>query len=71
MVGGRCLLMLRFIIVYSFVYFFQCQDCGTSFRQRQQLVSHSRVHTGELPYSCPKCHQRFKYVASRNSHKCV
>ena len=50
---------------------FQCNECGNRFRQKQQLVAHSRVHTGETAYQCPRCLQRFKFLASRNNHKCA
>ena len=47
-----------------------CDQCGRAFSQRQQLKTHSRVHTGETPYGCEKCH-KFKFHATRNSHKCA
>ena len=49
---------------------FQCTDCGKQFAQQHQLQSHTRVHTGIKPYSCKYCNQMFKYLSSRNKHKC-
>lgn len=48
-----------------------CDTCGRAFAQGQQLKTHSRVHTGETPFECVKCHKKFKFYATRNSHKCV
>ena len=48
-----------------------CEQCGRSFNQRQHLKTHLRVHTGETPFECDKCQKKFKFHATRNSHKCV
>lgn len=48
-----------------------CDTCGRAFAESQHLKTHSRVHTGETPYKCEKCHKKFKFHATRNSHKCV
>ena len=49
---------------------FQCNVCGTGFRQNAHLRTHMRVHTGSTPYQCKLCFQSFKYLPSRNMHKC-
>ena len=48
-----------------------CEQCGRSFAERQHLKTHLRVHTGETPFECDKCQKKFKFHATRNSHKCV
>ena len=42
----------------------QCPHCPYSTKRVQHLRYHIRTHTGDKPYSCKKCGQRF----SRSSH---
>ena len=58
-------------LVLNSFHSFQCTLCGKQVSQQHQLKTHMRVHTGETPYQCPKCLQRFKFLATRNNHKCV
>lgn len=46
---------------------FPCDQCDVRFRHRQDLIIHKRLHTGERPYECTICHERF--VASSNLNK--
>ncbi|XP_050798863.1 uncharacterized protein LOC127046007 [Gopherus flavomarginatus] len=48
---------------------YQCADCGRYFRQRQQLIPHRRIHTGERPYSCPLCGKSFRRRQELTTHQ--
>lgn len=50
------------------VNLFHCDICGLSTKQRNNLVVHMRVHSGEKPYSCPICHQKFNYSSYVRGH---
>jgi len=45
-----------------------CSECGTGFVSSKDLNRHRVVHTGEKPYSCPYCDQKFTAPSSRATH---
>ena len=47
-----------------------CTECDKRFAESHQLRTHMVVHTGETPYLCKYCGQKFKFLSTRNNHKC-
>ena len=47
-----------------------CLQCSATFRNRQGLVVHSRIHTNELPFACTVdgCSDRFRSSTARARH---
>ena len=39
----------------------QCLDCGYVASYKSQLVDHSRSHSGDRPFSCELCDQKFSH----------
>ena len=47
---------------------YACVVCGAGFMSGKDLRKHEVTHTGEKPYSCHLCQQRFTSPSSRSCH---
>ena len=45
-----------------------CSECGMGFVSSKDLNRHRVVHTGEKPFECPYCDQKFTAPSSRATH---
>ena len=48
---------------------FQCQECFRTFDRSNSLQRHYLVHTGEKPYACKYCDERFRQTAHLARHE--
>lgn len=48
---------------------YQCDQCHKCFVQRSSLRTHERIHTGERPYHCNVCDERFGDFSTFTKHR--
>ncbi|XP_026580070.1 zinc finger protein 345-like [Pseudonaja textilis] len=46
-----------------------CTECGQTFAQTWELVSHQRIHAGEKPYKCADCGKAFSIRSNLSRHR--
>ncbi|KAK3872304.1 hypothetical protein Pcinc_022607 [Petrolisthes cinctipes] len=47
---------------------YACRACGRSFKKKDHVKEHYRVHTGEKPFVCPFCLKRFTRGRTLKTH---
>jgi len=47
----------------------QCQECGLILKHPSRIKIHMRSHTGEKPFQCHICHQRFITISTLRVHQ--
>ncbi|XP_048354685.1 zinc finger and BTB domain-containing protein 41 [Sphaerodactylus townsendi] len=47
----------------------QCPKCDKTFDRAGKYESHTRVHTGEKPFECDVCHQRYSTKSNLTVHR--
>lgn len=47
----------------------RCEICNQFYSRKDNLRAHFRIHSGEKPYQCNKCGDRFRWLRALRSHQ--
>nr|XP_053642450.1 protein tramtrack, beta isoform-like isoform X28 [Cherax quadricarinatus] len=50
---------------------YACRACGRSFKKKDHVKEHFRMHTGEKPFMCPLCLKRFTRGRTLKTHVAI
>jgi len=64
----KCLSTLRQHEVVHSEKKYSCEVCLRKFSRPEKVRIHMRVHTGEKPYNCSKCHKKYQQKNDLNRH---
>lgn len=59
---------LSFIHLSAGDHPYECEFCGSCFRDENTLKGHKRIHTGEKPYECNGCGKKFSLKHQLETH---
>ena len=55
--------------MHADVYPYQCKECPAVFKSKQPRDRHQSNHSGEKPFVCTECGQRFNRECNMKYHK--
>lgn len=47
----------------------KCDTCNGFYSRKDNLRAHQRIHSGEMPYRCSNCGERFRWLRTMQSHQ--
>ena len=56
------------MLTHTKVKAYECDICKKKFSQKSSLITHVRIHLGEMPYGCSKCEKWFTQISGRDQH---
>lgn len=66
--ASRTSIKLHTVMAHSETKPFQCAECGKGFAFKSQMISHTRMHTGERPFACQTCGKTFSAMLNLVQH---
>lgn len=48
---------------------FKCELCPSTFSRKDNLKTHQRMHSGEMPFLCRYCGRKFRWQSSARTHE--